>query len=141
VKIKFKDVKRFCRFKYSGKVWTRTRGRFARPAGEVEDCKGEWPIDPETEVETMDNAQESMKLSKSAAARIKKEHEAGVRRMNAWADEHGVKCTCNARAYGDTASHSSVCAIFKKWADSHYILKQESASSAARAIVNQLLDS
>lgn len=61
MKIKFKDVKRFCRFKYAGKVWTRTKGRYARPAGEVEDCKGEWPIDLETEVETVDDTQESMK--------------------------------------------------------------------------------
>lgn len=61
MKIKFKDVKRFCRFKHAGKVWTRTKGRYARPAGEVEDCKGEWPIDLETEVETVDDTQESMK--------------------------------------------------------------------------------
>lgn len=45
----------------------------------------------------------------------RREHEAHNRKLNVWADKHGVKCTCGARSYGDSANHSSVCSIFKKY--------------------------
>lgn len=52
---------------------------------------------------------------KQMEARIdhKKEQDTAVKKINAWADKNGVKCTCGARSYGDTQNHSSVCKAFK----------------------------
>jgi len=46
--------------------------------------------------------------------KIRREEEAHCQKVNAWAKQHGIKCTCGASSYGDTLNHSTTCEITKK---------------------------
>ncbi len=77
------------------------------------------------------------KLSKSKYAQITREHDANTVRLNKQAAKAGIKCTCGAASYGEKASHSSVCAIFKKFygKDWRPPWKKESAAQVAASLL------